>query len=117
MRSLEFIEEIGEDFGRWGWRWAGGVIASDGCIYTIPYNASRVIRFDPSDNSSRLIGDDLGYAKGKWRQVFFLAGTLIFLITLHSHEESHTHYVSFYYRTLILQHFEIVIEVIIMLPA
>lgn len=65
-RSLVSIEEVGEDFGRGGWQWAGGVIASNGCIYTIPYNATRVLKFDPSDNSSHMIGNELGDDKGKW---------------------------------------------------
>lgn len=60
------IEEVGEDLGRGGWRWAGGVISRDGCIYCIPYNATRVLKFDPSNGSSCLIGDELGEDKGKW---------------------------------------------------
>jgi len=61
------IQEVGEDIGRGeGWRWAGGVIANDGCIYCFPYNATRVLKYDPSINRSYLIGHDLGEGKGKW---------------------------------------------------
>ena len=47
-------------------KWRGGVLAADGNIYGIPYNATQVLRFDPRTQQATLVGDELpgGY---KWR--------------------------------------------------
>ena len=39
---------------------------ADDCIYGIPYNARRVVKFDPADKSLTEIGPDLGEGYGKW---------------------------------------------------
>ena len=41
--------------------------ADDCCIYGIPYNARKVVRFNPVDESMEEIGPDLGDAHGKWK--------------------------------------------------
>ena len=41
--------------------WIAGALAKDGCIYYMPYNASRVLKLDPSNNDSlSLIGGEVG---------------------------------------------------------
>jgi hypothetical protein len=41
-------------------KWWGSVLGTDDCIYSIPYFAVRVVRFDPKDKSLTEIGPDLG---------------------------------------------------------
>jgi len=59
------VEEVGQDLGG-GEKWSGVVLGLDGCLYGIPYNANRVVKFDPSDNSCVFIGGDLGNEEEKW---------------------------------------------------
>ena len=41
------IELVGDSFpGRW--KWYGGILAGDGCIYGIPYCAASVLKIDPA---------------------------------------------------------------------
>jgi hypothetical protein len=47
-------------------KWDGSVRGADGCIYGIPFCASRVLKFDPTDHSIKLIGPDLGDENYKW---------------------------------------------------
>ncbi len=42
-------------------RWISGAIAFDNCIYFMPYNARRVLRLDPEDETVSSVGDDLGW--------------------------------------------------------
>jgi len=64
MRTIESslaLENVGANLGQSGLgKWADGAIAANGCIYAIPDCAARVLKFDPSNNSSCLIGDDFG---------------------------------------------------------
>jgi hypothetical protein len=43
-----------------------GVRGADDCIYGIPNNARRVVKFNPVDNSLTDIGPDLGNSFWKW---------------------------------------------------
>ena len=55
------VEPIGPDLSSHGQnKWSGGVAGADGRIYAIPYDASRVLRIDPSSGSVESIGPDLG---------------------------------------------------------
>lgn len=38
-----------------GWKWHGGVVGPDGCIYGIPANADTVLRIDPFAQEISLI--------------------------------------------------------------
>ena len=40
-------------------KWSGGVLAADGNIYGIPYNATQVLRFDPRTQQATLVGAEL----------------------------------------------------------
>ena len=31
------------------WKWYGGLLGSDGCIYGMPYYANSVLKIDPSN--------------------------------------------------------------------
>ena len=52
-------------------KYAGAILAPNGCIYFIPYTADRVMRLDPETGTAELIGDTLtatnaGYASNKY---------------------------------------------------
>ena len=40
-------------------KWSGGVLAADGNIYGIPYNATQVLRFDPRTQQATRVGAEL----------------------------------------------------------
>ena len=46
-------------------KWYDSVLGADGCIYGIPYNARRVVKFNPVDESMEEIEPDLGTEKYK----------------------------------------------------
>jgi hypothetical protein len=47
-------------------KWSTFVDGGDGFFYGIPYNARRVIKFNPVDKSLTEIGPDFGEGGGKW---------------------------------------------------
>jgi hypothetical protein len=47
-------------------KWCVSVRGADDCIYGIPNNARRVVKFNPVDNSLTEIGPDLGDGRVKW---------------------------------------------------
>lgn len=60
------IRLIGDDLGRGGDKWKGGVLAQNSMIYCIPYCARRVLRIDPWRHRTVVVGDNLGDVYGKW---------------------------------------------------
>jgi hypothetical protein len=48
------------------WRWCDFVDGKNGFFYGIPYNARRVVKFNPVDKSLTEIGPDLGEGEHKW---------------------------------------------------
>lgn len=48
---------VGQDVGNQPSKWHRSIVANDGCIYGIPFDAQRVIRFNPSHNETTLIGE------------------------------------------------------------
>jgi hypothetical protein len=40
-------------------KWSGGVLAADGNIYGMPFNATQVLRFDPRSQQATRVGDEL----------------------------------------------------------
>jgi hypothetical protein len=47
-------------------KWSAFVDGGDGFLYGIPFNAHRVVKFNPLDKSFTEIGPDLGEVGGKW---------------------------------------------------
>jgi hypothetical protein len=47
-------------------KWSAFVDGEDGFFYGIPYNAPRVVKFNPLDKSVTEIGPDLGHGGEKW---------------------------------------------------
>lgn len=47
-------------------KWHGACTALDGCVYAIPQTADRVLRIDPADDSTSLVGPSLGSLRNKW---------------------------------------------------
>jgi hypothetical protein len=60
----ETIECIGPTFEGLQ-KWFGGILGSDGCVYGIPQNASKVLKINPYTQECTLIGDGLG--DGMWK--------------------------------------------------
>ena len=59
------------------YKYLGGVVAADGCLYCIPSDADRVLRVDPVANSASYVGADLGHlaegqsrGQNKWQNGF-----------------------------------------------
>ena len=40
--------------------WCSGALALDGCTYFMPYNARRILKFDPEEESTANVGERLG---------------------------------------------------------
>ncbi len=51
MTLLE--SNVGDD------RWLCGALADDRCIYCLPFNARRILKIDPSNDTVSSVGDDL----------------------------------------------------------
>ena len=62
---LTTLIDIGDIEGRR--QWSSFVDGGDGFLYGIPYNARRVVKFNPVDKSLTEIGPDLGEGGGKWK--------------------------------------------------
>jgi hypothetical protein len=62
---LTTLIDIGDIEGRR--QWSSFVDGGDGFLYGIPYNARRVVKFNPVDKSLTEIGPDLGNRRCKWR--------------------------------------------------
>ena len=46
--------------------WCSAIVAIDGYIYWPPCDANRTLKFDIETQIASLVGDDFGYAHGKW---------------------------------------------------
>mmetsp|Transcript_22579 Transcript_22579/g.25893 ORF Transcript_22579/g.25893 Transcript_22579/m.25893 type:complete len:337 (-) Transcript_22579:172-1182(-) len=62
-KTLTYIGDEWMDKER---KWSTSVKGADGCIYGIPFDANRVVRFDPATKSLTSIGIDLGDDEFKW---------------------------------------------------
>eukprot|EP00751_Fragilariopsis_kerguelensis_P047835 CAMPEP_0171026344 /NCGR_PEP_ID=MMETSP0736-20130129/34228_1 /TAXON_ID=186038 /ORGANISM="Fragilariopsis kerguelensis, Strain L26-C5" /LENGTH=248 /DNA_ID=CAMNT_0011466865 /DNA_START=622 /DNA_END=1365 /DNA_ORIENTATION=- len=62
-KTLTYIGDEWMDKER---KWSASVKGADGCIYGIPFDANRVVRFDPATKSLTSIGIDLGDDEFKW---------------------------------------------------
>jgi hypothetical protein len=47
--------------------WASGALATDNFIYYMPYNALRIMRLNPDNDTLSSVGDDLGEGGFKYR--------------------------------------------------
>lgn len=62
-----FVEDLEENDIFEEYAYYGCVAHPNGLIYGIPCHASRVVEYNTLTNTTRLVGDDLGYGSGKWR--------------------------------------------------
>lgn len=53
--EVKNVKEIG-DF-RIGYKWVGGILGEDGCIYGIPNGASKVLKIDPNTEQIEFFGE------------------------------------------------------------
>jgi hypothetical protein len=66
MRLPSLTTLIGDEIqGRY--KWSAFVDGKNGFFYGIPFNARRVVKFNPLDKSLTEIGPDLGEGTFKWR--------------------------------------------------
>jgi len=56
---------VGNDLGNEMFKWGSSVLGKDNCIYGIPYNTGRVIRFDPLRNTITMVGEEYD-GEHKW---------------------------------------------------
>ncbi len=47
-------------------KWIDSIMAPNGCVYGVPCDARSVIKFDPNNNQSTVIGNDLNDRWAKW---------------------------------------------------
>ena len=66
------------------YKWSGGVLAADGNIYGIPYQATQVLRFDPRTQQATLVGDQLPGDRVKWQGGVLAADGNIYGIPSHA---------------------------------
>ena len=59
---------VGEELHEGHYKWSGSLAAPNGFVYGIPYNARRVVKFNPVDKSITEIGPDFGNGACKWRR-------------------------------------------------
>jgi len=64
-------------------KFSDSVRGADDCIYGIPFNARRVVKFNPVDKSLKEIGPDLGLVDGRGTVGYWLE-MVIFIVFLTS---------------------------------
>jgi hypothetical protein len=65
--------------------WGGPIIGVDKCIYWPPFNANRVLMFDPETQQlPSLVGDDFGRASDKWKGGALATDGVIYCIPYYS---------------------------------
>lgn len=57
------------------YKWYGGALAEDGFVYCTPWQAARVLKIDPVNLTTELVGPSLGGAK--WSGAALISGTRI----------------------------------------
>jgi len=71
------LKLIGDDYGAAAMKWNGFALGPDGAIYGMPFNTNRMLKVDPSTNSTELVGDDLGNIEGKyWGSIVGMDGII-----------------------------------------
>ena len=65
--SYCFVGNIAELDQDDAWTYVDAVLGIDGCIYWPPYEASRILKYDPHSNLTSLVGDDFGTDTYKWK--------------------------------------------------
>ena len=69
------------DSGGRGWGWGDPIVGVDKCIYWPPFNANRVLKFDPETQQlPSLVGDDFGEEGFKWKGGALAANGVIYCI-------------------------------------
>ena len=60
---MEILGDFGDVPG--GWKWHGGVLAPNGCIYAFPSHAPRVLKIDCAKGTTEMIGPEFE-GRYKW---------------------------------------------------
>ena len=72
--SLTTLIDIGDEL-QGDDKWRDFVDGGDGFFYGIPFNARRVVKYNPLDKSFIEMGPDLGDCEFKW----MISGTLLWM--------------------------------------
>lgn len=55
--SNDSVCSVGIDLGAGGFKYIGTVVGGDGCVYGIPSQTNRIVKFDPRDQSTTFVGE------------------------------------------------------------
>ena len=58
------MSSVGDDLGH-GFKYLGTVIGIDGCVYGIPWHASVIVKYDPINDTTSFVGDELDRIRGQ----------------------------------------------------
>ena len=54
----ETAELVGDSCGPAVYKWCGGAVGPDGCVYALPRSAPGVLRFDPRTGSASTLAEE-----------------------------------------------------------
>jgi len=58
--KTESSELVGDDFGdNFSTRWMSGAVANDGCLYCFPLMRTRIVKFNPNDDTTIFVGGEI----------------------------------------------------------
>ena len=58
--KTETSELVGDDLGDDDdHKWISGAVADDGCLYCFPYEHNRILKFDPNDDTTIFVGEEI----------------------------------------------------------
>merc|ERR1719457_390649 len=52
------MSSVGDDLGDERWKYRGTVVGIDGCVYGIPRNSKRILRYDPINDTTSFVGEE-----------------------------------------------------------
>ena len=50
---------VGDDFGDDYLKWMSGAVADDGCLYCFPLKHNRILKFNPNDDTTIFVGEEM----------------------------------------------------------
>ena len=52
------MSSVGDDLGEGGWKYSGTVVGIDGCVYGIPWDSKRIVKYDPINDITSFVGEE-----------------------------------------------------------
>ena len=50
---------VGDDLGEIDGKWMSGAVADDGCLYSFPFDHNRILKFNPNDDTTIFVGEEI----------------------------------------------------------